>query len=53
MMKNAVSFLIVGVVICSSLAYAQSDTEKEVMQTISFFFHKNQNVRLGLLSCRL
>ena len=33
-MKNAVSFLIVGVVICSSLAYAQSDTEKEVMQTI-------------------
>lgn len=33
-MKNAVSFLIVGVVICSSLAYAQSETEKEVTQTI-------------------
>jgi hypothetical protein len=34
MMNNAVSFLIMWVVICSSLAYAQSDTEKEVMQTI-------------------
>ena len=33
-MKNAVSFLIVEVVICSSLAYAQSDTEKEVKQAI-------------------
>jgi hypothetical protein len=33
-MKNAISFLIVGVVICSSLAYAQSNTENEVMQTI-------------------
>ena len=33
-MKNAISFLIVGVVICSTIAYAQSDTEKEVMQTI-------------------
>ena len=33
-MKNAVSFLIVGVVICTIQEYAQSDTEKEVMQTI-------------------
>ncbi len=34
MMKRIVAFVIAGVVICSSLAYAQSETENEVKQII-------------------
>ena len=45
-MTRFVALLIVGVVACSGLAYAQSDTENEVMQTIvESFQYNNANLK--------
>ena len=45
-MKSIVTFVIAGVSICSSLAYAQSETEKEVIQTIlESYEYINKNLK--------